>query len=161
VPYRDQPKALTHNAPHNGRSGAAYRAEVAQVRERVRRGGRAARCWFWRRPGHEACPGAIDLRLPPNHRFAFTAHHLQRLMDGGAAVVSAQFMAPAHRGCNARDGLMAQNARRAAGVRRVGARATGVGKMGRQGVRARTRTAIPPRTVGSEGVRVDRQSRAW
>jgi hypothetical protein len=156
MPYRDQSKALTHNAPHNGRQGAAYKAACFEIRERVRLG---ARCYFWRRPGHEQCPGAIDLRLPSNHRLAFTAHHLQRLMDGGAAVVSAQFMAPAHRGCNARDGLMAQNARRAAGARGAGARATGVGRVGRQGVRART--AMPPRTVGKAGVHIDRQSRAW
>src|ERR1043165_6781554 len=109
MPYADQPRSLTHSAPKNGRGSAAYRAACAEVRERVRLG---ERCWFWRKRGHEACPGRIDLRLPGNARWEFTAHHKRRLMDGGAALVRSVDMAPAHRACNARDGLMAQNARR-------------------------------------------------
>lgn len=113
MPYASDP---VRSAPHNGRDAAGYRAARAEVRERVRLG---ARCWFWRRPGHDACPGVINLRLRPNARWAFTAHHIHRLMDGGAAVVDARHLVPAHRACNARDGLMAQNARRAARAARV------------------------------------------
>jgi hypothetical protein len=165
VPYRDQPKRLTHNAPHRGREGKAYRDALEVVRERVRRG---APCWFWRRPGHEACPGRINLQVKPNTRWSFTAHHLQRLMDGGAAVDIAR-MVPAHRACNARDGLMAQNARRALQRARAGHPRTGA----RAGVRAQTthgynlrpisgsqgQRALP--TVTSKGMGTDRQSRVW
>jgi hypothetical protein len=98
--------------PNHGRTGKAYRAAVAAVRAKVERG---APCHFWRKTGHEACPGRINLTLHHNHRLAFTAHHLRRLMDGGAPVVNPDQMAPAHRSCNARDGLMAQNQRRAKG----------------------------------------------
>lgn len=108
MPYASDP---VRSAPHNGRDAAGYRAACAEVRERVRLG---ARCYFWRRPGHDRCPGVINLRLRANARWSFTAHHIHRLMDGGAAVVDARHLVPAHRACNARDGLMAQNARRAA-----------------------------------------------
>lgn len=117
MPYRDQPKGLTRNAPHRGRSGKDYLEAVESARARVRRG---ERCWFWRKPGHDACPGVISLEVAPNTRWSFTAHHLERLMDGGAAVVDGRLMAPAHRACNARDGLMAQNARRARARKGVG-----------------------------------------
>lgn len=142
MPYADQPRSLTHSAPKNGRGSAAYRAACAEVRERVRLG---ERCCFWRKRGHEACPGRIDLRLPSNARWAFTAHHKHRLMDGGAALVRSVDMAPAHRACNARDGLMAQNNRR-------------------KGMRARSsevRAQHASRTVVMRGSARDRQSQTW
>jgi hypothetical protein len=96
-------------SPRSGRQGAEYRAATAEVRERAKGG---EPCWFWGRDPD--CPGpGWDWRLGHNHRDAFTAHHLNRLMDGGEAVPDSRLMAPAHRGCNARDGLRAQNARRA------------------------------------------------
>ena len=155
MPYRDQPRWLTHNAPHRGREGKAYRDACAIVRERVRLG---ARCWFWRRPGHELCPGRIDLRLPGNHRFAFTAHHKHRVMDGGAAVVHADDLAPAHRACNARDGLIRQNqvraAQRARGAVPTRTRVRGVRTQGGQ------RGGVS-QWVMNEGRGRDRQSRVW
>lgn len=107
MPYRDQP---ARPAPHRGRGGRRYLELCAQLRRRVRL--EALPCWFYGKPGHEACPRIIDLALPSQHRYAFTAHHLDRLMDGGPAVPRAHRMVPAHRACNARDGLIAQNARR-------------------------------------------------
>ena len=158
MPYADQPRSLTRNAPKNGRGGAAYRAALAVVRERVRAG---ALCWFWRKPGHEACPGRIDLRLPANHRWALTGHHLHRLMDGGSALPARPSeLAPAHRACNARDGLIAQNARRAAlrargvgGVRRAAGVPTGSGTV------QRSAGARSTATLSEE--RRDRRSQAW
>jgi hypothetical protein len=105
--YRDRP---AQSAPRRGRGGAAYRRAVDEVRQRVADG---EVCWFYRRPGFEECPGWINLDLHHQDRWAFTAHHLHRLMDGGGAVVDPRLMAPAHRACNASDGLRAQNARRA------------------------------------------------
>jgi hypothetical protein len=90
--------------------GAAYTRAVAQLRGQVQQG---RGCWFAGRPGYQDCPGAIDLGLHHNHRHAFTAHHLDRLMDGGRAVPQGGRLVPAHRCCNARDGLRAQNERRA------------------------------------------------
>jgi hypothetical protein len=58
------------------------------------------------------CPGGWDWTLPTNDAWAFTVHHLHRLMDGGEPEPEPDRMAPAHRGCNAWDGLRAQNARR-------------------------------------------------
>lgn len=114
MPYRDQPG---RPAPHRGRDGKAYRALCTRLREQVARG---RVCWFYGRPGHDQCPRTIDLGLPSQHRYAFTAHHLQRLMDGGPAVPRLADMAPAHRACNARDGLHAQNARRRTAVSFLG-----------------------------------------
>jgi hypothetical protein len=148
VPYADQSRSLTHSAPKRGRHGAAYEQACIEVRARVQRG---ERCYFWRRPGHEACLGRINLQLPSNHRWAFTAHHMHRLMDGGAAVVRSQDMAPAHRACNARDGLMAQNARR--GVRRTR------GQMGTRSSEVRAQQGS--QSVALRGSSGDRQSQAW
>jgi hypothetical protein len=105
VSYRGQ---RPHRGPDRKR-GAKYQAGVDQLRAQVQHG---RGCWFYGRPGYGDCPGAIDLALHHNHRWAFTAHHLDRLMDGGLAVPGAHRMAPAHRACNARDGLIAQNTRR-------------------------------------------------
>lgn len=70
-------------------------------------------CYFHHRPGYEQCPGRIDLRLDGRvDRWAFTVHHLVRIMDGGPAVPHTALAAPAHRACNARDGLLQQNGRR-------------------------------------------------
>jgi hypothetical protein len=151
MPYADQPRSLTHGAPKRGRGGAAYERACLEVRARVQRG---ERCYFWRRRGHDVCPGRINLQLPSNHRWAFTAHHLRRLMDGGEAVVRSEDMAPAHRACNARDGLMAQNARRAQRA-----------QVTRQS-RMRARSSEVHAQQGSQSVTVrgsarDRQSQAW
>lgn len=108
--YRTQ---RPHPAPHRGRAGTAYQDACAVVRKRAEAG---EPCYFWRQPHYEDCPGGFDWTLHalfPNHRWAFTAHHLHRLMDGGPPVPDPALMAPAHRACNARDGLRAQNARRA------------------------------------------------
>lgn len=70
-------------------------------------------CYFWGRYGYDDCPGGWNWALPWNHRWAFTVHHLHRVMDGGQVIAHPDHMAPAHRACNARDGLRAQNARRA------------------------------------------------
>jgi hypothetical protein len=94
--------------------GPAYRTAVAQVRARAQAG---EVCWFWQRDPQCTRPG-FDWTLHPNHVWAFTAHHLERVMDGGHPEPDPRLMAPAHRGCNARDGLRAQNARRAG--RRLG-----------------------------------------
>lgn len=96
-------------APHGGRTGAAYRAAVGAVRERARHG---EPCYFYGQLGYEDCPGGFNWGLHYQDPMAFTAHHKARLMDGGAAVVGAADMAPAHRSCNSRDGLRAQNQRR-------------------------------------------------
>jgi hypothetical protein len=95
-------------APHNdGRYSTAARAAAAVVRARAEAG---EPCWFWRDP---RCPGLHwDWTLPYWHKWAYTTHHLDRLMDGGQPDPDPARMAPAHRGCNARDGLHAQNARR-------------------------------------------------
>lgn len=105
--YRDQ---RPHPAPKAGRQGAAYRRAVAQVRGRAKNG---EPCWFWgTRP---ECPGPVwDWTLDPKRDpAAFTAHHLHRIMDYGDPIPDSRFMVPAHRGCNAWDGLRAQNDRRA------------------------------------------------
>ncbi len=127
------------NGDTGGRKGRAYVKLREGVRERVRQG---EGCHFYGRPGWEDCPGAIDLNLPRNHRNAFTAHHLVRLMEGGTPVPGAALMAPAHRGCNARDGLKAQNARRA---RRVPAQ-------------YQPTTALPMQVARPPG---ERTSRTW
>lgn len=153
MPYKDQPAYVTRSAPKRGRVGAEYRAACAVVRARVAAGGRDGLCWFWRRPGFEQCPGRINLALPPNHRWAFTAHHKHRLMDGGAPVVRAEDMAPAHRSCNSIDGLRAQNERRARrGVKPPPiVRQRGVRQAGRRTARQAT-----PAQVGQ-----DRTSERW
>jgi hypothetical protein len=103
--YARQPSM---HAPNRGRDSQAYRRASAVVRQRAANG---EPCYFWGR--HPQCPHPwINLQLPSQHRHAFTAHHLDRLMDGGTVLPDPTLMAPAHRGCNARDGLMAQNARR-------------------------------------------------
>lgn len=154
MPYAEQPRELTHNAPHAGRNGAAYRAAVDVVRERARRG---ERCWFWRKPGHQCSPrGIIDLRAHYQSRWGFTAHHLDRIMDGGVAVPDPRRMAPAHRGCNARDGLLAQNARRAA---RRASQATGGYRI--RPLSSEVPTPPPSPTVTDGGMGRDRQSRQW
>jgi hypothetical protein len=91
-----------------GYEESKYRKAAGEVRKRAQAG---EPCWFWGRdPG---CPSpSWDWRLNHNHRHAFTVHHLNRLMDGGEIVADSRLMVPAHRGCNARDGLKAQNARR-------------------------------------------------
>ena len=103
------------------RHTTAGQALINAVRDRVRRTGEP--CCFWRQPGYEwrynartrryeGCPGRIDLDLPSNHRYAFTTHHVQRIMDGGPALLHPDQVPAAHRSCNSRDGLIAQNARR-------------------------------------------------
>ena len=112
--YRTQP---ARSAPKHGRQGTEYIAAVQAVRDRAAAG---EPCYFWADPrcphhpptGHYSDAGRFDLDLPHQHRNAFTAHHLNRLMDGGQPVPDPTHMAPAHRGCNSRDGLTAQNARR-------------------------------------------------
>lgn len=89
-------------APHGGRTGGAYRTAVAAVKRRAQDG---EPCYF--------CGGGFDWGLHYQHPGAFTAHHRERLMDGGAPVPDPLLMSPAHRGCNSRDGLRAQNDRRA------------------------------------------------
>ncbi len=91
------------NGLKRGRDTRAYRRLVEEVRDRVRHG---EPCYL--------CGDPIDLTLYWRSGGAFTSHHLARLMDGGAAVPDPALMVPAHRACNARDGLRAQNARRAA-----------------------------------------------
>lgn len=102
--WRPQPGRVD---PRNTWAG---RKLVDAVRERVKRTGE--RCWFYGRPGYEACPGRIDLTLPTNHRWAFTTHHTHRIMDGGTALPHPDTVPAAHRSCNSADGLRAQNARR-------------------------------------------------
>jgi hypothetical protein len=151
MPYADQPARRGSDHTARGDNGRAYREAVALVRERALEG---ERCWFWRRPGHEECPGRIRFDVHYQTRWAFTAHHLQRLMDGGAAVVQGRAMAPAHRACNARDGLRAQNARRARGGAsgmREGADGSGHSGMGGR---------MSP-TVKHESGGQDRTSRRW
>jgi hypothetical protein len=83
---------------------------ITQIRARAAAG---ERCHFWRHPDHPQCPGPIDLSLDGRrHRWAFTVHHLARRMHGGPAVPHTALAAPAHRACNSRDGLLAQNRRR-------------------------------------------------
>ncbi len=89
-------------APSNGRGGPAYAAAVAQVKARARDG---EPCCF--------CGEGFDWGLHHNQAGAFTAHHGDRLMEGGAVVPHPSRMFPAHRGCNSGDGLRAQNRRRA------------------------------------------------
>lgn len=97
------------HAPNRGRDSQPYRRACVEVRKRAKRG---ERCWFWGKDPHCPAPG-FDWTLPANHRWAFTTHHLDRLMDGGHVLPDPGMMVPAHRGCNARDGLRAQNQRRA------------------------------------------------
>jgi hypothetical protein len=112
-----------------GYEGAKYREAAGEVRKRAQAG---ESCWFWGRD--PACPSpGWDWQLDHNHRYAFTVHHLNRLMDGGEMIPDSRLMVPAHRGCNARDGLKAQNARR---------------------------TGIPGHTV-IPGVTLERTSRTW
>ncbi len=108
--WRPQPARVD---PRNTKAG---RALIEAVRQRVRRTGEP--CCFWRQPGYERCPGRINLDLPTNHPWAFTTHHVQRIMDGGAALPHPDKVKAAHRSCNSADGLRAQNARRQA-IRRV------------------------------------------
>lgn len=78
---------------------------IAAVRARAATG---EPCYFHQ---HPACPGPINLAITRG-RWAFTVHHLNRIMDGGPLVPHPALAAPAHRACNARDGLSAQNRRR-------------------------------------------------
>lgn len=102
--WRPQPGRVDPRATWAGRQ------LVAAVRARVARTGE--RCWFYGRKGYETCPGRIDLTLPTNHRWAFTTHHVNRLMDGGQALPDPRTVPAAHRSCNSADGLRAQNTRR-------------------------------------------------
>jgi hypothetical protein len=103
MPYATQP----HASGRQGHKSAAYNQAVAEVRQRAQAG---EVCWFYQiRP---ECHGMWDWSLDSNDGWAFTAHHLDRLMDGGPPVPDPRLMVPAHRGCNAWDGLRAQNARR-------------------------------------------------
>jgi hypothetical protein len=102
MPYARQPA-------HPGPRRPTNRAAETTVRQRAQAG---EPCWFWLQPGYEDCPGGWDWQLHHNHPLGYTTHHLHRLMDGGDATPQAEDMAPAHRRCNARDGLKAQNARR-------------------------------------------------
>jgi hypothetical protein len=104
MPYADQP---VRSGPARKR-GPGYDMAVAEVRRRAQQG---EGCFF--RGVCPMCPGVWDWGLPSNHGDAFTAHHLHRVMEGGSVVVDPALMAPAHRRCNAWDGLTAQNARRA------------------------------------------------
>lgn len=109
VPYGDRRNAPgTGHGSKSGRTGAGYRAAWLAVRGRAQQG---ELCYF--RHTYTQCPGAWNWDLPYNHAWAFTAHHLHRIMDGGAPVPDPALMVPAHRSCNARDGLRAQNHRRA------------------------------------------------
>src|SRR6266496_2593183 len=91
------------NGSMGGRTGRAYRELWEGCRARALAG-----------EGCYLCKGAIIPGLPRNHRGAFTMHHLDEIMHGGAAVCDPHRVAPAHRGCNSAAGLRAQNARRAA-----------------------------------------------
>lgn len=113
-----------------GYESAAYRAACAVVKRQARE--RGEMCWFYLRPGHVLCPGVFDWALHWQDQWAVTVHHEHRIMDGGQMVPDLRRMHPAHRSCNSRDGLYAQNARRA----------------GQQ-------------TVSMIGVDVERTSRAW
>jgi hypothetical protein len=108
--YADQPRTQGRRDADS----AAYRAVCKQVKDRAQAGGEL--CWFYRRPGHEACPGGFDFGLHWQDKDAITVHHLHRRMDGGDLVPDVADLVPAHRGCNARDGLRAQNERRAGGA---------------------------------------------
>jgi hypothetical protein len=109
MPYGDRRNAPgTGHGSKSGRTGAAYRAAWLAVRGRAQQG---EPCYF--RHTYPQCPGGWAWDLPYNHAWAFTAHHLHRIMDGGSPVPDPAMMVPAHRSCNARDGLQAQNHRRA------------------------------------------------
>jgi hypothetical protein len=95
---------VVRSAPKRGRAGSAYHAAVQAVRQRAMAG---EPCHFHNL--NPDCPGYWDWTLHHNHRAAFTAHHLVRLMDGGVPVPDPRLMAPAHRSCNAWDGLRHQN----------------------------------------------------
>jgi hypothetical protein len=91
------------------RDTKAYREAVRALRAEGRYLG--LRCHFHRRTGYEACPGVVD--YDDNHgRWGFTAHHLDKLMHGRGDPVDPRRLVVAHRGCNSRDGLIAQNLRR-------------------------------------------------
>lgn len=152
MPYADQPARRGSDHVGRGDNARAYRRAVELVRERAREG---ERCWFWHKLGHEGCPGLIRFDVHYQHRWAFTAHHLRRLMDGGAAVVTGEGMVPAHRGCNARDGLRAQNARRARGAQGLPVGTTSEGS----GVGHGHSPVLP--TVSSDHGGKDRTSRRW
>jgi hypothetical protein len=109
VSYATRSRYARRGTSNGGRDGAAYKRAVAAVKRRAMDG-----------EGCHFCGGYFDWRLHHLDRGAFTAHHLDRLMDGGAAVPDPSRMAPAHRGCNSSDGLRAMNARRA--TQRKGAR---------------------------------------
>jgi hypothetical protein len=104
--YAKQPP---HPAPHRGRTGTTYRQATQAIRQRAKQG---EPCYFYNQPGYEDCPGGWNWQLHHNNPWAYTTHHLHRLMDGGHPTPDPRLMAPAHRACNARDGLRAQNARR-------------------------------------------------
>lgn len=93
--------------PRHTTAGAAL---IEAVRQRVRHTGEL--CHFYGQPGYERCPGHIDLTLPSQDKWAFTTHHLERIMDGGPALPNPDQVPAAHRSCNSSDGLRAQNARR-------------------------------------------------
>lgn len=98
--------------PYDQRGLKHYRLACLEWKQRIRDGRHNGMCHFHGMAGFDRCPGRIDLALPTQDRWAFTAHHLQRLMDGGQPNVGVDDLAPAHRSCNAADGLRAQNARR-------------------------------------------------
>jgi hypothetical protein len=103
--YAQQPAM---HAPNRGRDSQAYRRASDVVRQRAKDG---EICWFYgKRP---ECPGKVWWwGIHPNDKRAFSTHHLIRLMDGGDVLPDPALMVPAHRGCNAWDGLKAQNDRR-------------------------------------------------
>jgi hypothetical protein len=103
----EKKKRNTHDLPLNarsgpdmvskgpGRQGARWRA--AQKLCMAESEAKAVPCWF--------CGQLIDYeltRLNHLHRVAGTAHHIHGLAQGGDPLDAAN-LAPAHRGCNARE----------------------------------------------------------
>lgn len=75
----------------NGHGHRAYRRKAEQVKHRAMKNGTPC-AW---------CGQPFDWSLPPLHAMAFTADHVQAIINGGSLLGDLQ---PMHRSCNARKG---------------------------------------------------------
>lgn len=95
-----------------GDGTSAYKARMKEVAERALKTGEG--CWFHQYGICKYQGAPFDWTPGNRNALSFTAHHIERVMDGGEVIPDSDKLVPSHKGCNSADGLRAQNARRAA-----------------------------------------------